>query len=248
LLYQNSLINKYSGIVINLNILIAEDETDIRNLLKMNLEQEGYSVFPAVDGLEALEIIKNKTVDLAILDVMMPRLDGFNLLRKIRESSTLPVILLTARGDNMDKVLGLGIGADDYLVKPFSMAELLARVGAQLRRICEYSSPKQGRIAYGRIVLDNDGCCIYKDGVPVELNAKEYKLLSHLMENPARVFTKKQLYGAVWDEDVYYDDNTIMVHISHIRNKIETDPKNPEYIKTVRGIGYKFHKQDGGNP
>ncbi len=231
-----------------MNILVAEDENDIRNLLKLHLEQEGYAVFTAKDGVEALDIIKREAVDLAVLDVMMPRLDGFNLLRKIREFSKLPVIFLTARGDEMDKVLGLGIGADDYLIKPFSMAELVARIGAQLRRSNEYSSPKQetsSKILFGSLVLDLDGCCIFKDGIPVELNAKEYKLLKYLMENPSRVFTKKQLYREVWDEDIYYDENTIMVHMSHIRNKIESDPKNPEYIKTIRGIGYKFQKQGG---
>jgi DNA-binding response OmpR family regulator len=231
--------------VILLNILIAEDENDIRNLLKLQLEQEGYIVFAAKDGIEALEIMKSNVIDLAILDVMMPRLDGFNLLRKIRETSKIPVIFLTARGDDMDKILGLGIGADDYLVKPFSMAELLARVGAQLRRNHEYSSQKSqtfSKIEYGSLCLDKEACCVYKDDILVELNAKEYLLLKYLMENPERVFTKKQLYAAVWDEDIYYDDNTIMVHISHLRKKIE-DPKNPEYIKTIRGIGYKFHKQ-----
>lgn len=229
-----------------MKILVAEDEMDIRNLLKLNLEQEGYFVFAVKDGCEAWEVLQRESIDLAILDVMMPRLDGFNLLRKIREISTIPVLFLTARGDDMDKVLGLGMGADDYLVKPFSMAELLARVGAQLRRKNEYSSQKKIKpvqIAYGNLVLDKDSCCIYKNGKPRELNAKEYKLLEYLMENPARVFTKKQLYRAVWDEEAYYDDNTIMVHISHLRNKIENDPKNPEYIKTIRGIGYKFHKQ-----
>jgi DNA-binding response OmpR family regulator len=231
--------------VILLNILIAEDENDIRNLLKLQLEQEGYTVFAAKDGIEALEIMQSNVIDLAILDVMMPRLDGFNLLRKIRETSKIPVIFLTARGDDMDKILGLGIGADDYLVKPFSMAELLARVGAQLRRNHEYSSQKPqtfSKIEYGSLCLDREACCVYKDDILVELNAKEYLLLKYLMENPERVFTKKQLYTAVWNEDIYYDDNTIMVHISHLRKKIE-DPKNPEYIKTIRGIGYKFHKQ-----
>ena len=229
-----------------MNILIAEDEKDIRNLLQLQLEQEGYSIYAAKDGMEALEILQNTAIDLAVLDVMMPRLDGFNLLRKIRQTSNLPVIFLTARGEDMDKVLGLGIGADDYLVKPFSMAELLARVGAQLRRNLEYSTLKpQGssKIEYGSLCLDKDACCVHIDDRHVEMNAKEYLLLKYLMENPERVFTKKQLYRAVWDEAVYYDDNTIMVHISHIRNKIESDPKNPKYIITIRGIGYKFRKQ-----
>jgi DNA-binding response OmpR family regulator len=229
-----------------MNILIAEDEMDIRNLLKLQLEQEGYSVFDANDGIEALEILQQKAIDLAILDVMMPRLDGFNLLRRIRQTSNIPVMFLTARGDDMDKVLGLGLGADDYLVKPFSMAELLARVGAQLRRNGEYSSVKQqetSKIEYGSMCLDKAACCVYVKNRLIELNAKEYLLLKYLMENPERVFTKKQLYSAVWDEDLYYDDNTIMVHISHIRTKIEEDTKNPNYIITVRGIGYKFHVQ-----
>jgi len=193
-----------------------------------------------------MEDLQNKAIDLAVLDVMMPRLDGFNLLRKIRQTSNIPVIFLTARGDEMDKILGLGIGADDYLVKPFSMAELLARVNAQLRRNLEYSNqkpPTGNKIEYAGLCLDQDACCVYKDAALIELNAKEYLLLKHFMENPERVFTKKQLYRAVWDEDVFFDDNTIMVHISHIRNKIEADPRNPHYIKTIRGIGYKFHIQ-----
>lgn len=228
-----------------MNILIAEDEQHIRNLLQLQLEQEGYSVFATSDGIEALEVIQKSNIDLAILDVMMPRLDGFNLLRKIREKSNLPVIFLTARGEDMDKILGLGIGADDYLVKPFSMAELVARVSAQLRRNLEYcfqNSTAFSKIEHGHICLDVDACCVYKDDKLVELNAKEFLILKYLMENPERVFTKKQLYSAVWEEDAYYDDNSIMVHISHIRNKIEADSRNPMYIKTIRGIGYKFHK------
>jgi len=229
-----------------LNILIAEDEKDIRNLLKLQLEQEGYCVYAAVDGLEALDIMKEKVIDLAILDVMMPRLDGFNLLQKIRKTNKIPVIFLTARGDEMDKVLGLGIGGDDYIVKPFSITELLARVSAHIRRSVEYDSlkPQGYKIELGKLLLDKEACCIYIDGVLVELNAKEFLLLKYLMENPEKVFTKKQLYMAVWNEDTYYDDNTIMVHISHIRSKIETDSKNPKFIKTIRGIGYKFIKQE----
>lgn len=233
-----------------MNVLIAEDEEDIRNLLRLELEQDGYIVFTAKDGMEALDMIQSKVIDLAVLDVMMPRLDGFNLLRKIRQTSNMPVMFLTARGDDMDKILGLGIGADDYLVKPFSMAELLARIGAQLRRNHEYSLPKQqtlSKIECGSLCLDKDACCIYIDDTLVELSAKEFMLLKYLMENPERVFSKKQLYGAVWGENFYYDNNTIMVHISHIRNKVETDPKNPKYIKTIRGIGYKFNKNGESN-
>lgn len=229
-----------------MNLLVAEDEKDIRNLIKLKLTQEAYCVLEARDGLEALELIQNNPVDLALLDVMMPGLDGFNLLRKIRTFSNVPVIFLTARGDEMDKILGLGLGADDYLVKPFSMGELLARVSAHLRRHHEYVAKeheRSKRIIIGELALDNDACSLQKGDAILELNAKEFKLIKYLMENPGRVFTKKQLYKAVWEEEVYYDDNTVMVHISHLRNKIETDPRNPDYIITVRGIGYKFQKQ-----
>jgi DNA-binding response OmpR family regulator len=225
-----------------MNILVAEDEADIRKLLTISLEDEGYRVLPAADGVAALEILNVETVDLAILDVMMPRLDGFNLLIRIREKSTVPVIFLTARGEDADKVIGLGMGADDYLSKPFSMSELIARVGAQLRRSREYALPKEAALRYGALRVDRDACCAYRDDQPVELNAKEYKLLVYLMEHPERVFTKKQLYNAVWEDDFYFDDNTVMVHISHLRGRIESDPQNPEYIITVRGLGYKLHK------
>lgn len=227
-----------------MNILVAEDEADIRNLLIVGLEGEGYRVYPAADGLEALRLLQSEDIHLAVLDVMMPRLDGFNLLRKLREFSTVPVIFLTARADDMDKVLGLGLGADDYLAKPFSMGELLARVGAQLRRSRVYlSPPKQDPpiISCGGLRLDKDSASVTMDGAPIDMGAKEYLLLKYMLENQGRVFTKKQLYNAVWDEDYYYDDNTVMVHISHLRNKIERDPQNPEYIKTIRGIGYKLH-------
>ena len=225
-------------------ILIAEDDQDIRALLKLQLEKEGYACVAVKDGMAAFDALQDEAFDLALLDVMMPRLDGFNLLRRIREAGNmLPVIFLTARGDDMDKILGLGIGADDYLVKPFSMAELVARVGAAIRRSQQYALPKSAaaeRIVCGALELDMAGCCVYVNGEPVDLSAKEYLLLKLFMENPGRVFTKKQLYGAVWDEDIYYDDNTVMVHISHIRNKIEQDSKTCGYIKTIRGIGYKL--------
>ena len=217
---------------------------DIRNLIKISLEENGYTVLTAQNGKEAWEILAAQDVDLAILDVMMPVMDGFNLLRKIREHNTIPVIFLTARADDMDKVLGLGLGADDYLGKPFSVAELVARVGAQLRRNSEYLSPKGksgASIVYGNLSIDKEKCCAFKDGVPIELGAKEYKLLLHFMESPERVFTKRQLYQSVWDGEFYYDDNTVMVHISRIRSRIEDDPQNPKYLKTIRGIGYKLH-------
>jgi len=227
-----------------MKILIADDENDIRNLVKISLEENGYTVLTAQNGKEAWNILASQDIQLAILDVMMPVMDGFSLLRKIREHSTIPVIFLTARTDDVDKVLGLGLGADDYIEKPFSIAELAARVGAQLRRNNEYISQKgkpKACITYGDLSIDKEKCCVYKNGRPIDLGAKEYKLLLHFMEHPERVFTKRQLYQAVWDEDYYFDDNTIMVHISRIRNRIEDDPQNPRYLKTIRGIGYKFH-------
>ncbi|WP_089610990.1 response regulator transcription factor [Dehalobacterium formicoaceticum] len=227
-----------------MKILIADDEIDIRNLIKISLEENGYTVLAAQNGKEAWDILTAQDIDLAILDVMMPVMDGFNLLRKIREHSTIPVIFLTARTDDMDKVLGLGLGADDYLGKPFSVAELIARVRALLRRSNEYLSPKEqtaAAITYGHLSIDKEKCCVFKDGNPIEFGAKEYKLLLYFMENPERVFTKRQLYQAVWDEEFYYDGNTVMVHISRIRSRIEDDPHKPKYLKTIRGIGYKLH-------
>jgi DNA-binding response OmpR family regulator len=228
-----------------MKILIADDEADIRNLIKASLEKNGYTVITVPNGREAFDLLmSDDNIRLAILDVMMPAMDGFNLLRKIREHSTIPVIMLTARTDDMDKVLGLGLGADDYISKPFSVSELIARVGAQLRRSNEYQSPKKNSVSvitYGNLSVDKEKCCAFKNGEPIELGAKEFKLLLHFMENPERVYTKRQLYNAVWDEDYYYDDNTIMVHISRVRSRIEDDPQNPKYLKTIRGIGYKLH-------
>lgn len=227
-----------------MKILIADDEADIRNLIKISLGENGYIVLEAKNGKEALDMLMSEVIHLAILDVMMPVMDGFNLLRKIRECSTIPVIMLTARTDDMDKVLGLGLGADDYLSKPFSVSELIARVGAQLRRSNEYLTLRDKSVTtvtYKNLSIDKGKCCAFKDGEPIELGAKEYKLLLYFMENPERVFTKRQLYHAVWEEDYYYDDNTIMVHISRIRSRIEDDPQKPKYLKTIRGIGYKLH-------
>ncbi len=226
-----------------MNILIAEDEKDLRELLKLNLEKENYTVICAKNGKEALELFSENDVNLGIFDVMMPELDGFNLLRKIRETSDVPVIILTARDTDMDKLLGFGLGADDYLVKPFSMVELIARVGVRLNRKQSNSNQRSSNLlTVGELTIDTDACSLYKNDEQITLNAKEYLLLKHFMESPERVFTKKQLYSAVWNEDYYYDDNTIMVHISHIRSKIETNTKKPVYLKTIKGIGYKLSK------
>ena len=232
-----------------INILIAEDEHDLRQLLELHLIKEGFTVFDAENGLIALEIFNNNEINLAVLDVMMPGLDGFNLLRKIRETSEIPVMFLTARGEDTDKILGLGLGADDYMVKPFSPIELIARVHAQLRRSYKYSTtvktPDKQIIQIGDLTFDKNSYIVYKNDKQIECNAKELKFLEVFMENPGKVYTKKQIYEAVWEETYFGDDNTIMVHISHLRDKIEDNPKEPQYLKTIRGIGYKLENNLG---
>jgi len=222
-------------------ILIAEDEEDIRQLLSIHLENEGYDVYQAADGLEALELFYKEDIDLMLLDVMMPKIDGFKVLTKIRENSDIPVIFLTARSEEEDKILGLGLGADDYVVKPFSLLEIASRVNAQLRRFFKYSSKeKKAIIQNGDLKIDLENYVILKNDSVIELNPKEFKLMTLFMENVGKVYTKKQLYETIW-EDIYYgDSNTIMVHISHLREKIETNPKEPKYLKTIRGIGYRM--------
>lgn len=227
-----------------MNILIAEDEADIRRLLKISLEEKAYHVFEARDGVAALEIMVKHEIHLALLDVIMPKLDGLNLLRQIRETSHIPVIFLTARGEEIDKIVGLGLGADDYIVKPFSTSELVARVEAQLRRRNVYDlclTDHEETIQYGDLILNLKECMLYINDRQILLNAKEYKVLECLMQSPNRIFTPKKLYAAVWGDDIYSDNNTIMVTISRLRNKIERDPHHPEYIITVRGLGYKFY-------
>ncbi len=227
-----------------MNILIAEDEKDIRELLELHLIKEGFNVFQAENGFEALYIFQNNSIDLALLDVMMPGIDGFKVLKKIRENSEIPVIFLTARSEDTDKILGLGLGADDYIVKPFNPLEVIARIGAHLRRYYKYSgkNEKSENISIGDLKLNRESCTVYRGVEKVDLNAKEYKIVELLMENCGKVYTKKQLYEAVWQDSYYGDDNTIMVHISHIRDKIEENPKSIKYLKTVRGIGYKMEK------
>lgn len=224
-------------------ILIAEDEKDIRHLLAMHLSQAGHTVLEAADGREALELFGRQPVDLMLLDVMMPQLNGFQVLTKVRESSDIPVIFLTARLEEEDKILGLGLGADDYVVKPFSLLEIGSRVNAQLRRFLTYSvAPRKTLIRNGPFELDYDTYTVTKSGYPLELNPKEFKILALLMENLGKVYTKKQLYESIWEEAYYGDANTIMVHISHLREKIEDNPKEPKYLKTIRGIGYRMER------
>ncbi|MEJ8552798.1 response regulator transcription factor [Tepidibacter sp. Z1-5] len=230
----------------HINILIVEDEEDIRNLLSVNLSNQGYNIIEASNGIEALELFYKNDIDLIIIDVMMPIMDGFKTVSKIRTTSKVPIIFLTARDDETDKILGFGLGADDYVVKPFSIVEVISRVQAHLRRYIEYGINNSNKvITNGSISIDTENYIARKNNIDIDLNPKELKILSLFMENVGRIYTKKQIYENVW-EDIYHgDDNTIMVHISHIREKIEDDPKKPKYIKTIRGIGYRMEKSYG---
>ncbi len=227
-----------------MRILIAEDEADIRKLLSLNMKKEGYEVIECKDGEEVLEVFKKEEVHLVLLDIMMPKLDGISVMEEIRKDSTVPIICITAMGTDGDKVLALGLGADDYLVKPVNTIELTARVAAQLRRCYKYTNQKGEvkDIAVGALKLDTESFEVFKDNIKIELNPKEFKILKMLISNAGRVYTKKQIYENVWEEAYYGDDNSLLVHLSHIREKIEDDPKKPVYLKTIRGIGYKLEK------
>lgn len=222
-----------------MNILIAEDEKDIRNLISLHMRKENYEVYEACDGQDALLVFGKEKIDLILLDIMMPKIDGISLIQKIRKVSTVPIICITAMGNDADKVLALGLGADDYLVKPISPIELCARVSSHLRRCYKYTDNSEKIYKTGELKILTDTFEVYKGDNKIELNPKEFKILKLLVSNLGRVFTKKQIYEQVW-EDIYIgDSNNIMVHLSHIREKVEDDPKNPIYIKTIRGIGYK---------
>jgi len=227
-------------------ILIAEDEKDLLELLEDNLSREGHDVYKAENGKVAWDIFEREKIELCIFDVMMPEINGLELVQKIREKSETPVIFLTARGDETDRILGLSLGGDDYLVKPFSMAELKARVKVQFRHIqnrglgVEESQYKDKVLSCGEINLNLDEAICYKNEQEIILSAKEFLLLKLFMENKGRVLTKKQIYNAVWEEEYLFDGNTVLVHLSRLRGKIEDDPKNPSYLVTIRGIGYKL--------
>lgn len=226
-------------------ILIADDEAEIVELLQLYLEKE-YHILQAQNGMEALKLMQNHKIDLAILDIMMPGMDGLQLLKRIRETERFPVLFLSAKSQHHDKILGLELGADDYISKPFNPLEIVARAGALLRRVHQFDAkaeeeekPKD-QIVLGRLTLDRSSCQVEVDGEPVALTSTEYKILELLMQQPGRVFTRKKIYETVWEDFYVYEDNSIMVHISNIREKIERDSKRPEYLKTIRGLGYKI--------
>lgn len=234
----------------NPTILIVDDQPDIVELLKLFLERDKYRIIEAYGGLQAWEIIQSEQIDLAVIDIMMPGQDGYQLVKQIRSVYKMPIIFLSAKNQDNDKILGLGLGADDFIVKPFNPLEVVARIQAQVRRAYAFnealpvSSASPDDIAIGSLKLHLESCVLMLEGNEIELTSTEYKLLKTFMEAPGRVFTKKQLFEKVWSDPYWKDDNTVMVHISRLRDKIEVDPRQPVYIKTIRGLGYKFAKKE----
>ncbi len=228
-------------------ILVCDDDRDIVSALKIYLEAEDYTVLTAYNGREALELLdSDPEIALVLLDIMMPEMDGIQAMTKLREERNVPVILLTAKSEDTDKVLGLNVGADDYVTKPFNPVELLARVRSQLRRYLRLggAQPQEETLQLGSIVLDDRRKEVTADGEPVNLTPREYEILRLLMQNPGEVFRPETIYRRVWKDEPYGGENTVAVHIRHLREKIEIDPSEPRYIKAVWGQGYKM---EGGN-
>lgn len=227
-------------------ILVCDDEKDIVEAIDIYLTQEGYEVLKAYDGDEAIKVLKRNEVDLLIMDVMMPRLDGIRATLKIRENMSLPIIILSAKSEDADKILGLNIGADDYITKPFNPLELVARVKSQLRRYTQLGSTarsdNQSEFRTGGLVIRDDLKEVTVDGEKVKLTPIEYNILLLLVKNQGKVFSINQIYENIWNEEAIGADNTVAVHIRHIREKIEINPKEPRYLKVVWGVGYKVEK------
>ncbi len=229
------------------NILVCDDEKDIVSALTIYLTTSGYQVFPACDGKQALALLEKEDIHLVLLDIMMPNMDGITAMTRLRETSNVPVILLTAKSEDTDKILGLNLGADDYVTKPFNPVEVLARVKSQLRRYLQLGggAVKPTSLAIGGIALDDRTKEVTLDGDPVSLTPREYEILKLLMQNPGTVFSPKRIYRAVWGEEPYGVENAVAVHIRHLREKLEINPSDPRYIKVVWGQGYKM---EGGKP
>ena len=227
------------------NILICDDDRDIVSALDIYLTSEGYKTFKAYDGLEALKIVDQQDIQLVLLDVMMPGLDGIRTTAKLRESKNIPIILLTAKSEDSDKILGLNIGADDYITKPFNPIEVIARVKSQLRRYTTLGGREKTEdnvIRNGGIAMDDGAKSVTVDGESVSLTPIEYNILKLLLKSPGRVYSTSQIYEQVWNDPSLGSENTVAVHIRHLREKIEIDPANPRYIKVVWGLGYKMEK------
>ncbi len=232
--------------VYNVNILVVEDDNEINRLIADSLKKEGYFVRSCYDGDEALSTLKQEQYQLVILDIMLPKVDGYEVLRKVREKGNTPVIILSAKNQETDKIIGLGLGADDYLTKPFGVGELMARVKAQLRRYIHYSSENKKGLEIVRhldIELDPGTYEVKIGGTYIALTAKEFEILKLFLSHPKKVFTKNQIFRTIWGGDFLKDENTVMVHIRRLREKIEKDPSDPKYIQTVWGIGYKLAEE-----
>lgn len=228
------------------NILVCDDDKEIVDAIDIYLSQERYHILKAYDGLQAIEIMKKEEVHLILLDIMMPNLDGIRATRKIRETSSVPIIMLSAKSEDVDKILGLNIGADDYITKPFNPLELIARVKSQLRRYTQLGNlateEKEAVYVCGGLVVNDDLKTVTVDGEPVKLTPIEYNILVLLIKNQGKVFSIEQIYENIWNEEAIGADNTVAVHIRHIREKIEINPREPRYLKVVWGIGYKIEK------
>lgn len=227
------------------NILVCDDDKEIVDAIEIYLQQEGYHILKAYDGEQALDLLRDNEVHLLIIDIMMPKMDGICATLKVRESSSIPIIILSAKSEDMDKILGLNVGADDYVSKPFNPLELVARVKSQIRRYTRLGNAMSlGQRIYqiGGLVINDELKEVTVDGDLVRLTPTEYNILLFLMKNQGRVFSTDQIYENIWNEDAVKADNTVAVHISHIREKIEINPKEPRYLKVVWGVGYKIEK------
>ncbi len=228
-----------------LNVLVVDDDREIVDSIAIFLRADGYEVMKAYNGLEALDIVMTRTVHLILLDIMMPELDGIKTLLKLRESRNIPVILLSAKSEDADKILGLTAGADDYVTKPFNPSELVARVKSQLRRYTQLGAMQKtaAQIVIRGLVLDTESKSVTVDGEAVRLTPLEYKILELLCRHPGKVFSTEEIYRQVWNDDIV-SDNAIAVHVRHIREKIEINPKEPRYLKVVWGVGYKIERSE----
>ena len=231
----------------NSSILVVDDDHDIVNAIAALLSREGYRVHKAYNGLEAIDSLMQNDIQLILIDVMMPKLDGLSAMMKIRATKNIPIIVLSAKSEDSDKILGLSMGADDYITKPYNPMELVARVQSNLRRYLSLGAAEglknDNMLRLGGLVLDRDGKQLSVDGSPVKLTATEYKITELLMLNAGRIFSAEDIYSRVWNDESYSVENTVMVHIRHIREKIEINPSDPRYLKVVWGIGYKMEKQ-----
>ena len=226
-------------------ILIADDDRDILSIIETILKEDGYQTLTAMDGSEAVSLVQTHSIQLLILDIRMPKMNGLQSTTKIRELTNAPILMLSAKGENSDRVIGLNMGADDYLVKPFFREELLARVHSLLRRYLSLGSAADNSgslLQYHDLTLDTELKKLYVRGEEVRLTATEYKILSLLLSRPGRIFPAEEIYERVWNQDSYSVENTVMIHINRLRKKIELNPKKPEYLKVVWGIGYKIEK------